>query len=217
LPKALHRWRHEVFHFMAKDPAFLFYSSDFLTGTMTMTDDQVGKYIRLLCLQHQKGVLSEKDMLFICKDYDEDIFSKFVKNGIGYYNERLKNECDRRVLYSESRRKNRLSSVSDEDMNNISKSYVEHMETETETITVNKNKGENKEIPSFKTVLSYLQENDSFKPSFAGQIRIKYDSWVVNGWKDLNGKPIKNWKSKFISQLAYCKETIKPKSIPTFK
>ena len=38
-----------------KDPAFLFYSSDFLTGTMFFTDEQVGKYIRLLCAQHQKG------------------------------------------------------------------------------------------------------------------------------------------------------------------
>ena len=52
---------------MSKDPAVLFYTSDFLTGTMTMTNDQVGMYIRLLCLQHQKNFLSEKDMLSICK------------------------------------------------------------------------------------------------------------------------------------------------------
>ena len=62
---------------MAKDPAVLFYTSDFLTGTLTMSDEQVGKYIRLLCLQHQKGKLSKKDMLNICKSYDEDVFSKF--------------------------------------------------------------------------------------------------------------------------------------------
>ena len=48
---------------MAKDPAVLFYTSDFLSGTFTMTNEQVGMYIRLLCLQHQKGKLSEKDML----------------------------------------------------------------------------------------------------------------------------------------------------------
>ncbi len=40
---------------MAKDPAFLFYSSDFYMGTVGMTDAQVGQYIRLMCLQHQKG------------------------------------------------------------------------------------------------------------------------------------------------------------------
>jgi len=32
-----------------------------------MTDEQVGKYIRLLCLQHQKGYLTEKDMISIRK------------------------------------------------------------------------------------------------------------------------------------------------------
>ena len=62
---------------MSKDPAVLFYTSDFLTGTTLMSNEQVGKYIRLLCIQHQKGVLSEKDMLKICDSYDEDIFDKF--------------------------------------------------------------------------------------------------------------------------------------------
>ena len=45
---------------MAKDPAFLFYTSDFLTGTMFMTNEQVGIYIRLLCSQHQHGGIIDK-------------------------------------------------------------------------------------------------------------------------------------------------------------
>jgi len=91
-----------------KDPAFLFYSSDFLSGTMLMSDEQIGQYIKLLCLQHQKGHLKEKDMLNICKTYDEDIFSKFKKDKEGnYYNERLDSEIQRRKKYSESRRNNR--------------------------------------------------------------------------------------------------------------
>lgn len=125
-----------------KDPAFLFYTSDFLTGTMTMTDEQVGKYIRLLCLQHQKGRLTEKDMLFICKSYDEDIFSKFEQNGDGrYFNRRLEEETTRRKKYSESRAKNRASGKKEsnnnppkeEDKKIICESYDKHMETETET------------------------------------------------------------------------------------
>ena len=93
---------------MGKDPAFLFYSSDFLTGTILMSDEQVGKYIRLLCLQHQKGHLCEKDMLKICVSYDQDIFSKFRKDDDGlYFNERLEAEINRRTAYSESRRNNR--------------------------------------------------------------------------------------------------------------
>jgi len=71
---------------MSKDPAVLLYTSDFLSGTMTMADEQVGKYIRLLCLQHQKGFLTEKDMTYICKSYDEDVYGKFVKEDGKYYN-----------------------------------------------------------------------------------------------------------------------------------
>lgn len=129
-----------------KDPAFLFYTSDFLTGTMTMTDDQVGKYIRLLCLQHQKGLLSEKDMLFICKSYDEDIFMKFEKNGEGlYFNRRLEEETIKRRKYSESRSKNRISGHKHEkkeeskpdDNTIISSSYDQHMENENENRNIN--------------------------------------------------------------------------------
>ena len=72
-----------------KDPAFLFYSNDFLSGTMLMTDEETGQYIKLLCLQHQKGHLKEKDMLNICKSYNEEIFSKFKKDkDENYYSKR---------------------------------------------------------------------------------------------------------------------------------
>lgn len=112
---------------MSKDPAFLFYSQDFYTGTVFFTDEQVGKYIRLLCLQHQTGHLEEKHMLNICKTYDKDIFNKFLRDGEGkYYNERLENEVNRRVRYCKTRSENRLSK----------KTYVKHMETETETETI---------------------------------------------------------------------------------
>jgi hypothetical protein len=120
---------------MAKDPAVLFYTSDFLSGTFTMDNEQVGKYIRLLCLQHQKGKLSEKDMLSICKAYDNEIWDKFkVEDGL-YYNERMFNETIRRQKFSESRRNNAKSPKKE----SIREAYAEHMETETEnrTITIN--------------------------------------------------------------------------------
>jgi hypothetical protein len=122
---------------MAKDPAVLFYTSDFLSGTFTMDNEQVGKYIRLLCLQHQKGKLSEKDMLSICKAYDSEIWDKFkVEDGL-YYNDRMLNETIRRQKFSESRRNNAKSPKKE----STSEAYAEHMETETEnrTITINEN------------------------------------------------------------------------------
>lgn len=40
-----------------KDPAFLFYSKDWLEGTAEMTSEEKGIYIDLLAHQHQKGTL----------------------------------------------------------------------------------------------------------------------------------------------------------------
>ena len=88
-----------------KSPAFNFYSSDFLTGTMLMTNSQKGKYITLLCLQHQKGVLSENEFFSIVKGSDEVVISKFFRDRKGnYYNERLKKVMEEKELYIEKQR-----------------------------------------------------------------------------------------------------------------
>ncbi|CAL2084889.1 DUF1376 domain-containing protein [Tenacibaculum sp. 190524A02b] len=42
---------------MAKDPAFLFYSKDWIQGTADMFPEEKGVYIDLLCHQHQTGSL----------------------------------------------------------------------------------------------------------------------------------------------------------------
>tara|TARA_R100001377_G_scaffold79082_1_gene57134 strand:+ start:2982 stop:3680 length:699 start_codon:yes stop_codon:yes gene_type:complete len=124
---------------MSKDPAFLFYSSDFLTGTMFLTNEQIGKFIKLLCVQHQKGRLREKDMLKICKTYDEDVFEMFKKDDENlFYNERLEVEVNKRKAYSESRRNNRKKKTVIP--KNTSKTYVKHMEDENENENINTNK-----------------------------------------------------------------------------
>lgn len=131
--------------YVNKDPAFLFYSSDFLTGTMFMSDSQLGKYIKILCTQHQKGHLSEKDMLKICKRYDKDIFEKFVKDESGkYYNIRLEREIEKRKAYSKSRSDNRKNKINYE---NICFSYVKHMENE------------NININNINNILEYINNN----------------------------------------------------------
>lgn len=93
-----------------KDPAFLFYSSDFLTGTILMTNEQIGKYIKLLCLQHQRGHLKEEEMLKICDEkLDNEIIQKFKKDKKNlYYNERLENEIIKRTKHKEKQRENGL-------------------------------------------------------------------------------------------------------------
>ncbi len=151
-----------------KDPAFLFYSSDFLSGTMLMSDEEIGQYIKLLCLQHQKGHLKEKDMLNICKTHNEDIFSKFKKDEEGnYYNERLEYESNKRKAYSESRRNNRKKKEEKEtykeDMKNICNSYEKHMgnENANENININKNnkKVNDSCVNDLQDIIEFYNEN----------------------------------------------------------
>ncbi len=180
-----------------KDPAFLFYSSDFLSGTMLMTDEQIGQYIKLLCLQHQKGHLKEKDMLNICKSYDEDIFSKFLKDEEGnYYNKRLEIEANKRKAYSESRRKNRKNKETyDEDMKNICNSYEEHMENENinENIIINKNNSKKEEekihFAEFVSMTNAEYEKlvSTYGKEFADQC-----IEVLDNYKGSSGKKYKN-------------------------
>ena len=168
--------------FMSKDPAFLFYSSDFLTGTMFLTNEQIGIFIRLLCVQHQKGRLREKDMLKICKTYDEDVFEMFTKDDENlFYNERLEVEVNRRKAYSESRRNNRKKKTTPTPKK-TSLTYDKHMETETETETVNKNKKEN-------TIIVYPFSDESF-----------VKAWDL--WKQYKKEIKKSYNSKLSEQAA---------------
>ena len=80
----------------SKDPAFLFYASDFMMGTTFFSNEQVGKYIRLLCVQHQHGGMIDKNSFCSLVGDDPMIRSKFVECEHGFYNERLAQEMERR-------------------------------------------------------------------------------------------------------------------------
>ena len=121
-----------------KNPAVLFYTSDFITGTLFMTNEEVGVYIRLLCMQHQKGHLSIEEIKQICRNDNilDPILIHFKKDNNGcYFNERMDIEKEKRNKYSQSRANNRKK----KDMNNICSSYEKHMENENENINENIN------------------------------------------------------------------------------
>lgn len=90
---------------MSKDPAFLFYASDFLTGVSDLSMDERGVYITLLCLQHQKGRLTKK-MISLCGgNATADVMAKFRQDENGlFYNERLEVEIDKRKQHAEKQR-----------------------------------------------------------------------------------------------------------------
>jgi predicted HicB family RNase H-like nuclease len=151
-----------------------------------MSMEQKGKFITLLCIQHQKGHMSERDMLQICGTYDEDIFSKFQKDSEGkFFNVRLEQEVDKRKSYSESRRNNRMKK---EDVINISDTYVQHMENENEN-TIKEKKVSAFQKPTLSELKTYMTEI-----GMADVSEKWFDYYESNGW--LVGKnKMKNWKA----------------------
>ena len=102
-------------------------------------------------------------MNVICKTYDEDVFSKFMKDDNGlFYNERLENEVVKRKNYSESRRNNRKNKE------NISLSYVKHMENENTISFISKNTDTKKEDSNG----TWLEEKKLFQNSEVYQYNI---------------------------------------------
>jgi uncharacterized protein YdaU (DUF1376 family) len=129
---------------MAKDPAVLFYTSDFLTGTSFFTMEQRGQYITLLCQQHQLGIIPENHMISICGSLDSPVISKFIKDDNGnYYNDRMRLEAERRKNYCKSRGKNKKGKKKQESYDKTHENHMNlHMETENETENIDINKDE---------------------------------------------------------------------------
>lgn len=89
-----------------KDPAVLFYTQDFIVGTFSWTYEQKGKYITLLCLQHQKlNKLTLTDLQIA--EGDETILEKFPLHSDGYYyNDRMAMEIENRKVRTDASRNN---------------------------------------------------------------------------------------------------------------
>jgi len=75
-----------------------------LNGCTDLTFEERGQYITLLCLQHQKGHLSEKTIRLCVGSVSVDVLSKFEIDDEGcYYNSRMENEITKRQQFIDSR------------------------------------------------------------------------------------------------------------------
>jgi len=150
---------------MAKDPAVLFYTSDFLSGTSFFSYEEKGRYITLLCQQHQKNGIPENHMINICESLDSQVAKKFVKGEDGLYrNQRMADESERRRNYCNSRSNNksgRKSTLKDNNHTKItSKSYENRMENENDNEDVSKNgKLKEEQVMDYPTLFTYWEQN----------------------------------------------------------
>lgn len=185
---------------MAKDPAFLFYSSDFLTGTMFWTNEQIGLYIRMLCAQHQhNGRIDTNVLRTQCESITNGdiVYSKFQHDELGSYNERLQIEMIKRkeksVKASESvnKRWNKLKNSIYERNTNVIRSENEN-ENENINKDINKNKSKKSkfEHPELDEVVKFFTDNGYSNGEKA------WNYYNDADWKDSKGKPVLNWKQK---------------------
>lgn len=118
-----------------KDPAILFYTSDFIADTFYLTLEQAGKLALLMAHRHwMDRRLSYNEILTICKDTEPDkaIFDRYKKDSNGYYyNPTVEKAIQKRKQYSESRSRNRKGKCKKQ-VNNTSKTYENHTENRNE-------------------------------------------------------------------------------------
>jgi hypothetical protein len=176
---------------MAKDPAFLFYSSDFLNGVADLTMEERGQFITLLCLQHQKGTLTDKTIRLSLGSVSVDVLSKFSKDKDGnFFNERLNEEIEKRIQFTESRRNNGCKGGRPKN-NTKPLGLAKHNlmedvnENENEDININKSKC------TFEEVYEYMairigKENAKLE----AEKFVNY--YTSNGWK-VGKNPMKSW------------------------
>lgn len=207
-----------------KNPAVLLYTSDFITGTLFMTNEEVGAYIRLLCMQHQKGHLSLNEIEQICKTKEilDSVIIHFKKDKNElYYNERMDIEKEKRSKYSESRANNRKKkedkkpSKNKKDMKNICNSYEKHMENENENINKNNkininiyynNKELNNIFIEFLNIRKKLKAVNSDRAIKSLLKKLEpYDDEIK--YKMIEQSIIKSWKD--IYELKLSKEELK--------
>jgi hypothetical protein len=132
---------------MAKDPAFLFYTGDFFTGTAILSFEDKGKFIHLLCLMHQQGRMTEETIRFLVGSVSDNLKSKFKIDEKGFwFNNRLEEETEKRNKFTESRRINGLEGGRPKKIkpngkpkkNHKVKHMDNHMEDENENVIDNK-------------------------------------------------------------------------------
>jgi len=188
---------------MAKDPAFLFYSNDYIGGTMGFTLEMHGAYLLTLLFQFNSGHFTENQIKLIIGDNWNLIKHKFLIDNDGFfYNTRLDEVKEKRIKYSESRRNNRKH------MKNICKTYVKHMGNGNG----NRNKDlkdKEKKDPVKKSIFIPPTEQEFF--AYCKKEGLRKDvtdrAWKYYTelkWHDSQDKPIKSWKAKL--QAVWVKE-----------
>jgi uncharacterized protein YdaU (DUF1376 family) len=179
---------------MAKDPAFLFYPGDYVSGTMGMTFEEKGAYMDLLMLQFNRGHMNTHMIQHTVGHLWEQVKCKFIQDNEGlWYNVRLDVEKDKRKTFTESRRNN----MKPKDKPSYEPSYETHMQPHMDSHMENVNEDINKDININKSKCSFEQVYEYMSLRIGKEIaKIEAEKFVnyyeSNGWK-VGKNPMKSW------------------------
>lgn len=182
---------------MAKDPAFLFYPSDWISGTMGMTFEEKGAYFDLLMAQFNQGHMTSHMIGRMVGQLWSTIQHKFEQDENGlWYNVRLELEKEKRKTFTESRRNNLTG---------------KNQHTEKEPKKIGHKKGH---TTSRMENVNVNEVKDYFKEKGYTEIAaIKFfEYYSVSDWVDGKGNKVKNWKQK--ANSVWFKEENKIKEVP---
>ena len=195
-----------------KDPAMLFYTSDFLTGVTLLNMKERGQYITLLCLQQQLGHMTLKQMTTAVGKLTEAVMAKFVQDEEGlYYNIRADIEIKKRKAHSEKQRENVQKRWSKSDTTEVPKQLPKEYGGIYHGITTVIPLENENEIENIKLITSEKVGNEDkrFKPPTVEEVKAYciqrgngvdpqrfVDYYTANGWVQGKAKkPIKDWKA----------------------
>ena len=181
---------------MAKDPAFLFYPGDYVSGTMGMTFEEKGAYMDLLMLQFNRGHMNTNMIQHTVGHLWEQVKSKFIQDEEGlWYNVRLDFEKEKRKTFTESRRNN----IKPKEKPKNEPSYETHMDSHMTPHMENENENINKDININKSKCKLVDSLEYFSIRLGieqGKIEAEkfFNYYESNGWK-VGKNPMKNWKA----------------------
>jgi uncharacterized protein YdaU (DUF1376 family) len=179
---------------MAKDPAFLFYPGDYVSGTMGMTFEEKGAYMDLLMLQFNRGHMNTHMIQHTIGHLWEQVKCKFIQDDLGlWYNVRLDVEKEKRKTFTESRRNN----MKPKDKPSYEPPYETHMQPHMDSHMENVNEDINKDINNNKSKCSFEQAYEYMANKISLDLaKIEAEKFVnyytSNGWK-VGKNPMKSW------------------------
>ena len=181
---------------MAKDPAFLFYPGDYVSGTMGMTFEEKGAYMDLLMLQFNRGHMNTHMIQHTVGHLWEQVKCKFIQDDLGlWFNVRLDFEKDKRKTFTESRRNN----IKPKEKPKKEPSYETHMNTHMDSHMENENENINKDIINNKSKCNFEEALEYISIRLGtenGKTEAQkfFNYYESNGWK-VGKNPMKNWKA----------------------